>query len=111
MLKEIRSELVRHIGGRPSATQAAIIEQIAQLRLRITLMDHRFAASGALTDHDSRTYLAWCNTATRLTFRLGLKGKADQGMDLGSYLAARDTPAGPQAAAKPSDHPSEAPAP
>jgi hypothetical protein len=44
-LRGVRAELVKHVGGRPSATQAALIEAAAQLRLRITLMDRKWGRS------------------------------------------------------------------
>src|SRR5215472_7849796 len=62
LIRETRAELLAHVGGNPSATQRALIEQLVQIRLRIALMDRKFAESGAQTDHDSRTYLAWANS-------------------------------------------------
>ncbi len=74
-LRGVRAELITHIGGQPSPTHTALIEAAAQLRLRIALMDRKFAESGVQTDHDSRTYLAWIGTLGRLMQRLdGLKG-------------------------------------
>jgi hypothetical protein len=74
LLHVARAELVAHVGGTPSATQRALIEQIIQLRLRLATMDRKFAETGAQTDHDSRTYLAWANSHARLLRQLGLKG-------------------------------------
>jgi hypothetical protein len=74
-LRGVRAELVKHVGGKPSATQAALIEAAAQLRLRISLMDRKFGETRIQSEHDSRTYLAWVGSLGRLMQRLdGLQG-------------------------------------
>lgn len=73
MLKSVRADLTAHVGGHPSATQRALIEQAGQLRLRLAAMDQKFAQAGELSHHDSRTYLAWSNSYGRLISRLGSK--------------------------------------
>lgn len=73
LLAATRAELIAHVGGSPSATQWALIEQAAQLRLRIAVMDRAFAKAGSLTDHDTRTYLAWANAYSRHLRAIGLK--------------------------------------
>jgi hypothetical protein len=91
-LRGVRAELVKHVGGRPSATQAALIEAAAQLRLRITLMDRKFSETHTHTEHDTRVYLAWVGSLARLMTRLdSLKGVADKPPALQDYLAARST--------------------
>lgn len=97
LLRETRADLVAHVGGRPSATQAAMIEQAAQLQLRLAVMDRKFAETGAQTDHDSRTYLAWSNSLSRLLCRLGIKGAAQRGPSLAEHLASRAEPNHPDA--------------
>ena len=74
LMRETRAELVAHVGGRPSAVQSAMIERACQLTLRIVAMDRKFAETGAQTDHDSRTYLAWSNSLTRTLAQLGVEG-------------------------------------
>ena len=111
VLREIGEELTRHVGGSPSAIQRALIDQAAQLKLRLAVMDRAFSANNKTTAHDTRDYLAWANSYTRLLRQLGIKGTTDRALNLNDYLAARDTPGGPQAAAKASSHPTEAPAP
>jgi hypothetical protein len=73
LLRCFREALVAHIGGRPSAVQTALIERAAQLQLRIALFDARFVEKGGMSDHDSRTYLAWSNSLTRTLAQLGLQ--------------------------------------
>jgi hypothetical protein len=93
-LRGVRAELVKHVGGRPSATQAALIEAAAQLRLRITLMDRKFSETQTQTEHDTRTYLAWVGSLARLMTRLdNLKGTAKrEPANLHDYLSARSAP-------------------
>jgi hypothetical protein len=88
LLREARAELTAHVGGNPSATQRALIDQAAQLRLRLACMDRKFAESGAFTEHDSRTYLAWSNSYTRALAQLGMKSAEAKGMSLTERLAA-----------------------
>jgi hypothetical protein len=99
LLRGVRAELVKHVGGRPSATQAVLIEAAAQLRVRITLMDRKFSETHEQTDHDTRVYLAWVGSLARLMTRLdSLKGAAKREPVLQDYLAGRDTPSSVTAA-------------
>jgi hypothetical protein len=93
-LRGVRAELVKHVGGRPSATQAALIEAAAQLRLRITLMDRKFSETHTQTEHDTRVYLAWVGSLARLMTRLdSLKGTTERPPSLQDFLATRSTQA------------------
>jgi hypothetical protein len=92
LMRETRAELTAHVGGKPSATQRALIEQAVQLRLRIATMDRRFATSIEMTQHDSRTYLAWSNSYSRLLRQLGLKATAERPPTLAEILAQPYTP-------------------
>jgi hypothetical protein len=87
MLKKVHADLVSHVGGTPSATQLALIEQAAQIRIRLAALDRRYAETGAMTEHDGRTYLAWCNTYARLMTRLGLKRAGETEKDLSDPFA------------------------
>jgi hypothetical protein len=69
-LRGVRAELVKHVGGHPTPTQAALIEAGAQLRLRISMMDRKVAVEGTQTEHDSKTYLAWIGGLGRTMTRL-----------------------------------------
>jgi hypothetical protein len=70
-------------------TQAAIIDQLVQLRVRIATMDREFAETGDMSAHASKTYLAWANSYARLLRHLGLKGVAERPPSLADHLAAR----------------------
>jgi hypothetical protein len=89
LMRELRAELVSHVGGKPSATQMALIDQATQLRLRLATMDRDFAETGDMTGHDSRTYLAWSNSYARLLRHLGLKGVGERPPSLADHIAAR----------------------
>ena len=89
LIRTLRVALIAHCGGKPSTTQAALIERAIMLQLRLSLLDHKFAERGEMTDYDSRTYLAWSNALTRLLRQLGLKGARAAGPTLGEHLAQR----------------------
>lgn len=74
LLRDLRSDLVKHVGGKPSATQRALIDRAAWLSLHVAQMDAKAADGRALTEHDSRTYLAWSNSLTRTLAQLGTTG-------------------------------------
>lgn len=77
LLRRVRADLTAHLGGKPSATQRALIERAASLSLHIALLDAKaLKAGGVMTDHDSRQYLAWSNALTRTLRQLGNKGVA-----------------------------------
>ncbi len=50
-----------------------LINQAVQLTVRIASMDRKFTETEQQTEHDSRTYLAWANSLSRLLRQLGLK--------------------------------------
>lgn len=74
ILRATRTELGKHVGANPSFPQKMLVERAAQLTLRLALMDDKHADGRGMTDHDSRTYLAWTATLTRTLRALGLKG-------------------------------------
>ena len=90
MLKRTREDLWAHVGGAPTATQKHTIERVAQLAMRLAMMDDRAASGVAMTDCDNRTYLAWSNTLTRTLARLGpgVRG-VDAPPSLAAYVQAR----------------------
>jgi hypothetical protein len=111
LLRETRTELLAHVGGRPSATQRALIEQLVQIRLRLAVMDRRFAETGAQTEHDSRTYLAWANSYARLLRQLGFAAPKERAPTLSEYLSAKAVSEPHTASGAPPRHPREAASP
>jgi hypothetical protein len=73
LLGTIRADLTEHFAGQPSATQKLVIDQAAQLALRLALMDRRLAEGGVQSEADSKTYISLANSYARLMSRLGLK--------------------------------------
>lgn len=71
-MKKLRAELLTQIGGPPTAVERALIEQAVALALRLRAMDLRFLAGGQMSEHDSRTYLAWSGHYTRTVQRIGV---------------------------------------
>ncbi len=91
LMRDFRARLVVHVGGRPSATQSALIDRAMWLALHVAQLDERTAAGGAMTEHDSRTYLAWSNSLTRTLRELGTEGAASPAPpDLRAHLARRN---------------------
>jgi len=91
--KELRAALLTHVGPKANAAQLALIAQALQLKLRLVLLDLRFLeAGGAMSAHDSRTYLAWSNSFVRLLRQLGLEAPADRPITLAEALAAGAAP-------------------
>ena len=69
-MRETKAALVAHVGGHPTATQKLVIDRAVQLSLRIALLDAK-QSDGGMTEHDSRTYLAWVSSLNRLLRELG----------------------------------------
>lgn len=90
LLERVRSELIQHVGGNPTATQRAMIDRAAWLSLHIALMDARAIEEGsALSERDSRQYLAWSNSLTRTLRELGIGNPATSKRKLDQILAER----------------------
>lgn len=88
ILKGVRADLTAHVGGKPSATQRVLIDRAAMLTLRIAMMDAK-SGDGTLSERDSREYLAWTNTLTRLMRQLGMQGAAERPKSLAEHLASK----------------------
>ncbi|MGI4800694.1 MAG: hypothetical protein ACRYG8_43060 [Janthinobacterium lividum] len=88
-MAQTRADLIRHVGGKPSATQAALIHRAAWLTLHIAKLDAKMTTSGELSDLDDKTYLSWSNSLTRTLKALGMKAAETAPPDLKSYIASR----------------------
>ncbi len=89
IIRRTREELTTHVGGNPTATQAALIERCAMLTLLVALSEKKAVEAGGLTERSSREHIALCNSLTRALRQLGLKGEAPRGPSLAEYLAAK----------------------
>jgi len=76
LLQTMRAELSAHVGGRPNIAQQILIDQAAQLRLRIALMEAEGTDPGEMTERRQVQFLAWTGALTRLLKDLGLQGVA-----------------------------------
>ena len=85
--KQLRDGLVRHVGGRPSAVELAVIERAVQLKLRVAAMDLDFAATGTMSSHATKSYLAWSNSFVRALNTLGLEATPAPTESLATLLA------------------------
>jgi hypothetical protein len=89
-VRMLRLRLLSHLGPKPSQTALVLVEQLLQLKLRLSIMDANFVeAGGKLSAHDTHTYLAWSNSLVRGLKQLGLDGfSAEAAPSLADALAA-----------------------
>jgi hypothetical protein len=87
LMQRVREDLLRHIGGSPSAVQRALVDRVAILSLHVALFDARALKAGGLSERDSRQYLAYSNSLGRALRQLGIKGAAARGPTLQEALA------------------------
>lgn len=85
-MRQVRRDLIAHVGGKPSATQTALIERAATLSLLVAQLDAKALRAGAMTEHDSRTYLAWSNSLTRTLKQLGMQGAPEKPPSLSDII-------------------------
>jgi hypothetical protein len=50
-----------------------LIDRLAMVQTHLARMDERMFREGELTEHSSRVYLAWANSASRMLQALGLQ--------------------------------------
>lgn len=108
LLKAITADLVAHVGGNPTVTQRWLITRIGMLALRCGQLDAKIIEGGGLTEHDSRTFLAWSNSLSRALRDLGLDAAAAAPQSLASILAAPAPASGPVQAAPRTNAPADA---
>jgi hypothetical protein len=89
LLRDTRAELIAHLGGKPSATQKALIDRAAMLTLHVALLDQKTLGGGSMTTHDCNQYLAWNSALAKLYRLLGLKGAVAAPPSLSAYVAGR----------------------
>jgi hypothetical protein len=85
--KRLRQDLTQHVGGNPSATQRALIDQAVRLSMRIDIMDRKTLEGLDQGEGDDRRYLAWSNSFSRLMRQLGQKGAPPPAISLAAHLA------------------------
>ena len=93
LMRDTVAELTAHVGGSPSMVEQRLIQRAAVLALRLEMMDAK-APDGALSEKDAREYLCWHNAYVRTLREIGVKGSAQRGPDLASYLAQKAASSG-----------------
>ena len=86
-MRRVAADLRRHVGGQPSAVQEQLIQRAAWLALRLAQLDAKIADGESFTEHDSKAYLAWTSTFSRLLKLLGMKPAAAKPPSLAELLA------------------------
>jgi hypothetical protein len=88
LMRRVRDELTRHVGGEPSVVQRMLIERAAVLTLRLAKLDEKIVNEpGALTLHDCNFVIAWQNALTRCLVALGVEPAAAPVPTLNDILA------------------------
>jgi hypothetical protein len=88
LIRDVRRDLIAHVGGAPSAPARALIERAVMLTVQLGRMDAKALADGAMSDCAARQYLAWSNTLTRTMVALGLEAAAPASPSLADIIAA-----------------------
>jgi hypothetical protein len=95
----LRADLIRHVGGSPSVTEAELIDMACDTAFEIEAMKRRRAERDAtLSLHDHKAFLAYQNTLRRTLAQLGMKGAAERPRTLAEHLAASRATTAPSAA-------------
>ena len=54
--------------------QRRLIDRAVNIHIRLVIINPKFAVLGDMTDYNSRMYLAWANSYSRLLRQLCLRG-------------------------------------
>ena len=95
LLKQMRTELTRHLGGQLSPPQRVLVERAAILQLRCAKFDQKIL-DGTFSEYDSKVFLAFSNSLTRTLKALGLEpATAEKSLSpmeaLQRYVATRES--------------------
>ena len=88
LLRRTKAALVKHIGGKPTTTQRALIDRAGMLTVHIARMDEAAMKNGGFGDLASRQYLAWSAHLTRTMKLLGFDEAAAKPPSVGDAIAA-----------------------
>jgi hypothetical protein len=96
LMKQLRTDLVAHVGGRPNAVQRALIERAARLNAHLEALDRKLDDGEELTPDEDKRYVSWHGALVRVLSRLGIKdgrpiGAPIEGPSLSEYLASKAT--------------------
>ena len=96
LIRDMRADLVAHVGGSPSATQRVLIERAVRLAAHLDRMDAEAFDAGGMSEHARKQYLAFDGAMRRAMLALGMDGKPKPKASLREYVNGR--PAVPAAA-------------
>jgi hypothetical protein len=74
LMRQVRADLIRHVGGKPSATQKMLIERAVTLTGYLARLDAEALSPAGLSDHRRREYLAADGSLRRTLREIGLEG-------------------------------------
>jgi hypothetical protein len=66
LMADIRADLIRHVGGHPTAIQSMLIDLAASLTLRIRQADRKTLRQRDTSDVEAHQHLAWTTTLSRI---------------------------------------------
>src|SRR5438045_4130280 len=90
LLKQMRQELTRHLGGKLTPPQRVLVERAAMLQLRCAKFDEKIF-NGTFSEYDSKVFLAANNSLVRTLKALGIAGtpEAEKRPSLSDYLRSK----------------------
>jgi hypothetical protein len=88
-MRQVRADLIQHVGGRPSATQRMLIERAVTKTGYLARLDAEALSPAGLSDHRRREYQAADNSLRLVLRELGIKGVAERQPTLQDYVASR----------------------
>lgn len=77
ILRHTRAALLDHLGHEPSIVEAALIDRICWLQLKVALVERKISA-GTDTDYDSKSYLSWSNALAASYLKFGRTSAAER---------------------------------
>src|SRR5215471_5782905 len=86
LLKQMRQELTRHLGGKLTPPQRVLVERAAMLQLRCAVFDKKIV-DGSFSEYDSKVFLATSNSLSRTLKTLGIEAVPDSANPLDDHIA------------------------
>ena len=88
LLRAVTAQLIAHLGGKATVTEKILVDQCAQLCLRLAQLNDKMA-SGSLSETDNKVYVCFSNTLSRMMRQLGLDARKAAPPTLDGYIAAK----------------------
>lgn len=81
LMRAVREDLIAHVGGRPTAAQAMLIERAVILALKCAQLDAQIIEGGRMSLHATNHAIAWQNAFRRTIVALGVEPTAAPQLD------------------------------